>query len=273
MKDLANKSFDSTLQSKELYVGLCLFSWLFLGLLSTGIIYLLRPGLTQLGPYLFYIVAGGTLIITVIILGLILIAMAAAYTSLTWPFSFLKIACSTTYHMLPYCMQAGNLLGYSKERIAQSLIDLINMISKRYIYSVLPNEVMLLTPHCLQLDLCPIKVTRDAFLCKQCGRCCVGGLTALAQKYGTMLYIATGGTFARLLVKKYKPKVIIAIACERDLVLGMRDVFPVLVFGVLNDRPYGPCFNTQVDLTKVEDAIQYVLFGGRKENDVERIGI
>lgn len=39
-----------------------------------------------------------------------------------------------------------------------------------------------------------------------------------------------------------------AIACERDLISGMEDVLPLPVLGLLNERPYGPCFNTQVDV-------------------------
>jgi hypothetical protein len=31
------------------------------------------------------------------------------------------------------------------------------------------------------------------------------------------------------------------------------------VLGILNDRPFGPCINTKVDVDKVEAAIQSVL--------------
>ena len=32
-------------------------------------------------------------------------------------------------------------------------------------------------------------------------------------------------------------------------------MFPLPVLGVLNERPFGPCFNTRVDIKKVEAAI------------------
>ena len=57
------------------------------------------------------------------------------------------------------------------------------------------------------------------------------------------------------MVKELRPRAIIAVACERDLTSGIQDVFPLPVIGVLNERPYGPCFNTRVDIRKVEAAI------------------
>ena len=119
--------------------------------------------------------------------------------------------------------------------------------------------MLILTPHCIQLDVCPHKITRDINNCKQCGRCPVGGLLALTRKYGVHLAVATGGTLARQVVKKIRPHAILAIACERDLTSGIQDVFPIPVVGVLNERPHGPCCNTLVDLNKVEAAIKNFL--------------
>lgn len=60
---------------------------------------------------------------------------------------------------------------------------------------------------------------------------------------------------ARQMVKQARPKAIVAVACERDLTSGIQDVFPLPVLGVLNERPFGPCFNTRVDIDKLEEAI------------------
>jgi hypothetical protein len=57
------------------------------------------------------------------------------------------------------------------------------------------------------------------------------------------------------MVMQARPKAIVAVACERDLTSGIQDVFPVPVLGVFNERPFGPCFNTRVDMEKVEAAI------------------
>ena len=84
-------------------------------------------------------------------------------------------------------------------------------------------------------------------------------MVALSHKYGIHLAVATGGTLARQVVKAIRPKAIVAVACERDLTSGIQDVFPLPVLGVLNERPNGPCFNTRVDIAKVEEAIKIFL--------------
>ena len=49
-----------------------------------------------------------------------------------------------------------------------------------------------------------------------------------------MLKIATGGTLARKYVKDLRPDLIIAVACKRDLISGIKDAEPFLVYGVFN---------------------------------------
>ena len=56
-----------------------------------------------------------------------------------------------------------------------------------------------------------------------------------------------------------KPKAIIAIACERDLLSGMVDIFPCPVWGIVNKRPNGPCFNTSVEINEVKEALNKLL--------------
>ncbi len=270
---MANPKIDQTLASLKLYIVLTALAWLTLSCVCGGIVFLLRPGLMLLHPWLVIIITWVARIIIILAGIFVAIVALAAHTPTKLPLWVLKTASKTVYSMLPYCLQWGQILHIPKEKIGQSLVDLINTISAHYITKVTPEDIMLLTPHCLQLDTCPIKVTRDAFMCKQCGRCCVGGLVEISKRWGTSLYIATGGTFARLLVKQHRPKVIIAIACERDLVLGMRDVFPILVFGILNARPYGPCFNTQVDLSKIERVLQHLLGTGKDQYERSRISI
>ncbi len=68
--------------------------------------------------------------------------------------------------------------------------------------------------------------------------------------------VVTGGTLARKAVEVLKPRCILAVACERDLTSGIIDSFPLPVWGLLNERPYGPCFNTFVSSEDVEKALQ-----------------
>ena len=60
-----------------------------------------------------------------------------------------------------------------------------------------------------------------------------------------------------LTVRDVRPEAIVAVACERDLSSGLVDTYPIPIIGIPNDRPFGPCLNTQVDLDKVREAIQF----------------
>jgi hypothetical protein len=69
---------------------------------------------------------------------------------------------------------------------------------------------------------------------------------------------AGGGEEARKAIRKEKPDFIIALACERDLASGIRDVaLRVPVIGIPNKRPEGPCKNTLVDLKEFKEALEF----------------
>ena len=54
-----------------------------------------------------------------------------------------------------------------------------------------------------------------------------------------------------------KPKAVIAVACERDLTSGVREVNKIPVLGIFNSRPNGPCIDTNIKINEVEDAINF----------------
>ena len=56
-----------------------------------------------------------------------------------------------------------------------------------------------------------------------------------------------------------RPKLVLAVACERDLTSGIKDCYPLPVIGILNDRPFGPCFNTTVDVAKIDAALSRII--------------
>lgn len=157
--------------------------------------------------------------------------------------------------LFPFAVVLGHLFNIPRDKIEQSFIEVSNKLVLQHKVKVPANRIMILTPHCIQLDTCVHKITRNVENCKQCGRCSVCSMLGLAHKYGCHFAVATGGTLARQMVKQARPKAIVAVACERDLTSGIQDVFPLPVLGVLNERPFGPCFNTRVDMKKLEAAV------------------
>ena len=160
---------------------------------------------------------------------------------------------------LPLMTLLGRTLGITKEKVWASFIkvnnELVASSGKRY----RPSEILLLLPHCLQRSVCTVRLTYGVENCKRCGKCPILGLLDLSLKYGVHMDIATGGTIARRIVVQKRPKIILAVACERDLSSGIQDTYPLPVFGILNDRPFGPCLDTQVALNRLEAAVQNFL--------------
>ena len=83
-------------------------------------------------------------------------------------------------------------------------------------------------------------------------------LANLKEVFGVRVFIATGGTLARKIIMENKPKAVIAVACERDLTEGIQDMKHIPVLGVFNIRPNGPCFDTNLNIDEVKDAIKFL---------------
>ena len=152
---------------------------------------------------------------------------------------------------------------WNKDRKKNSEISkkFINWNNKRILKqaikkNVKSNEVAILLPHCIQLYTCPHKITSDINNCKNCGLCKIGNILELHKKYKIKVKVATGGTLARLFIKEEKPKLVLAVACERDLVSGIYDAFPMPVYGVFNKILNGPCINTDVAMSDIENILK-----------------
>lgn len=163
-------------------------------------------------------------------------------------------------YLFPGIISMGRLVGVDRDLLQQSFIALNNQLVHTKRLRVPAEKTLILLPHCIQLFDCAIKITGDVDQCIRCGKCDIKGLLELAQKYGIDMAVATGGTLARKIIVEKRPKLIIAVACERDLTSGIRDSYPLPVVGVLNKRPHGPCFNTEILLPEVERALEeYVI--------------
>ncbi|NLJ33296.1 MAG: DUF116 domain-containing protein [Firmicutes bacterium] len=163
-------------------------------------------------------------------------------------------------HLLPLVIRLGKIFHIAKERVELSFIEVNNALVKSQIRrSIKPEEILVLAPHCLQNSECVHRITTDINNCRRCGRCRIADLLELQDEYGVKVAVVTGGTLARRVVRKFRPQAIVAIACERDLSSGIQDVHPLPALGIVNIRPQGPCFNTQVDITRVREGLEFLL--------------
>jgi uncharacterized protein len=245
---------------KRVFVGLLTVSLMAIILLLGAIWYLTvnRANILQN----FFMVS----IVGILIAGILIISFGIGGIVLTiWrskSFPKLQGSMRVAINLLfPVAIRLGKVWGINKDLIQSSFVEVNNKIVLSKGFKFKPEEIMLLTPHCIQKHECPYKITVDINNCRRCGQCSVDDLLTLREKYGTNVVVASGGTLARKFIQQYRPKAIIAIACERDLASGILDTNPLPVLGVLNLRPNGPCYNTGIEVAKVEEAIAYYLEG------------
>ncbi len=161
--------------------------------------------------------------------------------------------------LLPVIEFIGKVLGIPRDTIRQSFIAMNNSLVLSQKILVKADRILILLPHCIQLFDCEIKVTGAISKCARCGRCDIKGLSELGEKYHIDISVATGGTLARKVITEKRPKLVVAVACEGDLTSGIKDCYPLPVLGILNDRPFGPCYNTRVETPKIDEALKLVI--------------
>lgn len=167
--------------------------------------------------------------------------------------------------LFPLLVFVGKCLGIKKDEIRRSFIAINNQLVLAEAAKVKPEKLLLLLPHCLQNHECTARIIGSIDNCKGCGKCKIKDLVELSKKYRVPVSVATGGTLARKIVVDTRPEIIIGVACERDLTSGIQDTYPIPVFGIFNRRPFGPCYDTDVDLELVEKGLTTFLLSDKSD--------
>src|SRR5438105_1142229 len=75
----------------------------------------------------------------------------------------------------------------------------------------------------------------------------------IAGRYEVPVFVATRGQLARRVIRERRPRAVVAVACERDMTTGLRDVAGKLpVLGLTMRLPNGPCRDAMLDLDLME---------------------
>lgn len=249
---------------KRLLIMLNLLSVLFLSLILFIIWKISFLGLAEIHKNL-PIVIGVTFVLFPII-SITLIALLTLSIKGIFPIIFEKPSYFLINILFPISLKIGKLLGVKRRELESSFISVSNDLFSHHNFKVEGKDLLVITPHCLQLASCPHKITRDPNNCKRCGGCNIGDLMKLSDEMGFTFFVATGGTLARQIIKEKKPKIVLAIACERDLMSGIQDVYPLPAVGILNIRPNGPCYNTKVDLNAVKNILKEIIVSKEEMN-------
>lgn len=243
---------------KRVFLGLMLVTEFLVALLLYGMWKITYLGLSDIYEKLPAML--GAFIITISIFSIgVVVNMVLAMEGLPFLPLLRRYSYALIRLLFPMSVRIGKIFGISRRQLEGSFIAVSNLIFIKCGIKVKADRLLVLVPHCLQLATCPHKITRDPNNCKRCGGCNIGDLMKLSDELGFHFLVATGGTLARQFVKQTRPKAVLAIACERDLMSGIQDVYPLPAVGVLNIRPNGPCYNTRVDMNDVRKMLEKVI--------------
>jgi uncharacterized protein len=113
-------------------------------------------------------------------------------------------------------------------------IDVYNTLAERRQRRVARGELLVLIPRCLSKEA-------------------LDGVLTIAGRYEVPVFVATRGQLARRVIRERRPRAVVAVACERDMTTGLRDVAGRLpVLGLTMRLPNGPCRDAMLDLELME---------------------
>jgi predicted Zn-ribbon and HTH transcriptional regulator len=173
---------------KRLFLTLILISLCIATVSSYGIWVVSLPGLANISTYLPMIL--GVFLATVIIAiacgvsGIILAILGFRTLGI-----FQGLAWSAINLLFPMAISIGKLFDLDKERIERSFIEVSNHLIKQKRITVQADKLLIMTPHCLQQETCPYKITRDVSNCHRCGKCQIGDLVTLATEMGRLHFL------------------------------------------------------------------------------------
>ncbi len=145
------------------------------------------------------------------------------------------------------CETMAARLGVSRDRLGHSYVHFTNRLSLLSRRAGPGDGLIVLAPRCLSPAL-------------------MRGLRTLADEGGAAFVVATGGEEARAAMRGRRSAAVLAVACERDLVAGLREVLRRhTVLALANRRPEGPCRNSEIDLPEARrclDELRHIVSPG-----------
>ena len=120
----------------------------------------------------------------------------------------------------------------------------------------LRGKMLLLLPRCLQNSKCSQDIMSDIQNCKRCGDCQISDVLLIAKPDKVAITVVGGGRRALEKVKEIAPDSVIAVACEKELIDGIKEIQGIPVLALENLRPNGPCLNTGLDIERLKEIFE-----------------
>lgn len=201
--------------------------------------YLIKPRIEQFDPHIANIVewsvicSAGFFAVLIVLEGVSLMKLKRSL----FPYKLME---KFLLSLLPKTVWLGRKFGISRDRVGNSFIKVHNFMTKSRGERLDLERLLILLPRCLKKEARRQIIERTG-------------------ENGLKVLTASGGEEAREAIRQYRPTCILAFACERDLVSGIRDVAEKIpVLAIPNRRPEGPCKNTEVSLFELEEALRFI---------------
>lgn len=121
-----------------------------------------------------------------------------------------------------------------RDWVENAAVKVYNALALLRVRKVAEGELLLLVPRCLS------RATLDRVL-------------ESAGRHAVPVFVATRGQLARRVIRERRPRAVVAVACERDMVTGLHDVAgKVPVLGLTMTLPAGPCKDAELDHDTLE---------------------
>ena len=142
---------------------------------------------------------------------------------------------------LDLACRTGELFGVARDWTGNAAVCVYDRLAWARERKVSANELLILVPRCLS-------------------RASLDGVLEIAKRYDVAAFVATRGQLARRVIRERRPRAVVAVACERDMVSGLHDVagrIPVL--GLTMQLPNGPCKDASIDIARMEQFVRKYL--------------
>ncbi len=224
-------------EGKKTFILLSLLVIAFVFIVGAFFWYLILPRFLSFGRIWAVSLSIVFLIVTVILLTWYILLVVTVFTKKSYMKICLTRGSSLFFFLYPLAIRFASLFGISRDRLSHSFIRVSNTL-------VRPDRgngpVLAIFPRCLDSKT----RTKALEICE--------------RHSDVVVHTASGGSAARKVIKDMKPRAIVAVACERDLVSGIQDIAPKIpVIGIPNVRPGGPCKDTTMDIKSFIDAIEF----------------
>ena len=203
-------------------------------------VFLLAPRLAVLVPWLplaLYVAIAGSAALAVVWLALLAVSYLVDRPILPERLAERGLMLPTMH----LAWRVGKLFGVERDWTGHATVRVYDRLAAARYRKVSANELLILIPRCLS-------------------RAALDGVLDIARRYNVAAFVATRGQLARRVIRERRPRAVVAVACERDMVSGLRDVAGrVPVLGLTMTLPNGPCKDAGLDLIKMEEFVRKYL--------------